>query len=170
MHSLVGYSLVSYLLGLKDRHNGNIMISIQGHLVFIDFGFAMGMAPGHAFSLEKAPFKLVQEYIDVMGGEKSACFEEFKRLFVAGFVAARKKAQIALGLIEIMMYKSNFPCFSGKRYGGGVAVKNFEKRLMLGVPDHKVKKKILALINAAKCAKGTVLYDTFQYHSNGILA
>lgn len=169
MLSLVGYSLISYLLGLKDRHNGNIMISIQGHLIFIDFGFAMGMAPGHACSLEKAPFKLVQDYMDVMGGKKSACFEEFKRLFVAGFEAARKNSQIALGLIEIMMYKSNFPCFSGSRYGGGVAIKNFEKKLMLAVPDHKIKKKVLALIKAAKCATGTILYDKFQYHSNGYL-
>ncbi len=46
MLSLVGYSLVSYLLGLKDRHNGNIMIDVRGRLIFIDFGFAMGMAPG----------------------------------------------------------------------------------------------------------------------------
>merc|ERR1712100_98591 len=86
MLSLVGYSLVSYLLGLKDRHNGNIMIDVRGRLIHIDFGFAMGMAPGHECSFERAPFKLTQDYIDVMGGADSPCFAEFKRLFVAGFV------------------------------------------------------------------------------------
>jgi len=119
MLSLVGYSLVSYLLVLKDRHNGNIMIDIRGHLIFIDFGFAFGMAPGHEWSLERAPFKLTQDYIDVMGGEHSSTFADFKRLFVAGFEAARANSQIALGLVDIMMYQSNFPCFSGARYGGG---------------------------------------------------
>jgi len=169
MSSLVGYSLVSYLLGLKDRHNGNIMIDTKGHLIFIDFGFAMGMAPGHEFSFEKAPFKLVNDYMDVMGGPKSECFAEFKRLFVSGFEAARANAQVALGLVEIMMYKSNFPCFTGSRYGNGISLKRFESRLMLDVPDNKIKKKAQHLIDNAMNHTGTVLYDKFQHYSNGYI-
>jgi phosphatidylinositol 4-kinase len=146
MQSLAAYSLVSYLLGLKDRHNGNIMIDTRGHLIHIDFGFAMGMAPGHEFCFERAPFKLTQEYVEVMGGPDSECFAEFKRLFVAGFIEARNNSQIAFGLVEIMMYKSNYPCFSGFRYGHGSAMKRFEKRLMLYTPDDRVEKKALGLV------------------------
>ena len=146
MLSLVGYSLVSYLLGLKDRHNGNIMIDTRGHLIHIDFGFAMGMAPGHEFSFEKAPFKLTQDYIDVMGGLSSPCFREFKRLFVSGLETARANSQIALGLVEIMMYKSKYPCFSGTRYGGRTGIINFQNRLMLKTPDKEVRRKALSLI------------------------
>ena len=167
MLSLVGYSLVSYLLGLKDRHNGNIMIDVRGRLINIDFGFAMGMAPGHEFSFERAPFKLTQDYIDVMGGVSSTCFAEFKRLFVAGFEAARSNSQIALGLVEIMMYKSNYPCFSGPRYGGNKAIINFQNRLMLRTPDKDVPKKALALIEASMNSYGTWAYDRFQLYSNG---
>jgi len=146
MLSLVGYSLVSYLLGLKDRHNGNIMIDVRGRLIFIDFGFAMGMAPGHEFSLERAPFKLTQDYLDVMDGLRSDCFIEFKRLFVAGFIAARSNSQIALGLVEIMMYKSNYPCFSGPRYGNNAAITAFENKLFLRAPEKDIKRKALNLI------------------------
>jgi phosphatidylinositol 4-kinase len=167
MLSLVGYSLVSYLLGLKDRHNGNIMIDVRGRLIFIDFGFAMGMAPGHEFSFERAPFKLTQDYIDVMGGINSECFAEFKRLFVAGFEAARANSQIALGLVEIMMYKSNYPCFSGPRYGGKKALIGFQNRLMLHTPDEEVKQRALQLIESSMMHSGTWLYDRFQLYSNG---
>jgi phosphatidylinositol 4-kinase len=146
MQSLCAYSLVSYLLGLKDRHNGNIMIDTRGHLIHIDFGFAMGMAPGHEFCFERAPFKLTKEYVDVMGGPDSECYGEFKRLFAAGFKEARNSSQIALGLVEIMMYKSNYPCFSGFRYGHGVAIKRFERRLMLHTRDDRVEKKALGLV------------------------
>ena len=64
----------------------------------------MDMAPGHEFSMERAPFKLTQEYLNVMDGLKFECFTEFKRLFVAGLEAARANSQTALGLVEIMMH------------------------------------------------------------------
>ena len=167
IRSLAGYSLVAYLLGLKDRHNGNIMIDTRGHLIHIDFGFAFGMAPGHEWSFERAPFKLTRDYIDVMGGLYSEGFKEFEKLFVNGFKAARSNSLTALGLVEIMMYKSNYPCFSGTRYGGGVSLKKFEKRLMLDIPDSKVDAKAKKLIKSSIDHSGTKLYDVFQYHSNG---
>lgn len=165
--SLAGYSLVCYLLGLNDRHNGNIMIDTRGHIIHIDFGFAFGMAPGHEWSFERAPFKMTRDYIDVMGGTGSDCFKEFKKLFVDGFKAARSNSLTALGLVEIMMYKSNYPCFTGTRYGGGVSLKRFEKRLMLNVPDSKVEKKAEQLITSSIDHYGTKLYDIFQKQSNG---
>jgi phosphatidylinositol 4-kinase len=167
VQSLAAYALVSYLLGLKDRHNGNIMIDTRGHLIFIDFGFAMGMKPGHEFSFERAPFKLTREYVEVMGGVGSDCYKEFENLFVAGFEECRKNSQIALGLVEIMMYKSNYPCFSGWRYGKGRALTKFEERLMLRVPEGKVKAKALRLIRKSRQHFGTYLYDRFQLASNG---
>ena len=167
VQSLAAYSVVCYLLGLKDRHNGNIMIDMRGHLIHIDYGFCLGMCVGHEFTMERAPFKLTEEYVEVMGGYGSEAYREFERLFVAGMVEARSKSHIALGLVEIMMYQSNYPCFSGRRYGGGQALKGFRQRLMLNVPENQVESRAKALIAKAHNHWGTRAYDAFQHWSNG---
>ncbi len=51
LYTLVGYSLVSYLIQVKDRHNGNIMIRKDGSIIHIDFGFFMSNAPGKGVEL-----------------------------------------------------------------------------------------------------------------------
>ena len=87
--SLAGYSLVTYLLQIKDRHNGNILLDRDGHLIHIDFGFMLSNSPGN-IGFEAAPFKLPLEYIEVLGGVNSGPYLEFRRLFRDGFEAARK--------------------------------------------------------------------------------
>ena len=40
--SLAGYSLITYLLQVRDRHNANLLIDAHGHIVHIDYGFILG--------------------------------------------------------------------------------------------------------------------------------
>lgn len=60
--SLAGYSLVQYIFQIKDRHNNNILIDTEGHMIHIDFSFILSSSPGN-MNFEKAPFKLTSDYI-----------------------------------------------------------------------------------------------------------
>ena len=60
--------MVCYLLQIKDRHNGNILLTRHGHIVHIDFGFFLCSSPGKGIGFETAPFKLTREFVEMMGG------------------------------------------------------------------------------------------------------
>jgi len=59
VESLAGYCLVTYILQIKDRHNGNILIQNDGQIIHIDYGFILGTSPGN-MNFENAPFKFTQ--------------------------------------------------------------------------------------------------------------
>ncbi|CAM9124180.1 unnamed protein product [Ectocarpus sp. 12 AP-2014] len=164
--SLAGYSVVSYLLRIKDRHNGNVMLDSDGHIVHIDFGFVLGSAPGNKFSMERAAFKFTSEYLEVLGGKDSPVYEEFIEMFCKGLAAARKYATVTITMLEIMMFQSEFPCFE---YMGDAALTTFKKRLMLGAKDSDVARRARRMVNKANAHVGTRLYDQFQLCTNGIL-
>lgn len=82
--SLAAYSIISYVLQLKDRHNGNVLIDNEGHIVHIDFGFMLSNSPG-SVGFEAAPFKLTQDYVDVLGGVNSQAFDDYKTLCKQAF-------------------------------------------------------------------------------------
>ena len=75
--SLAGYCVVSYLLQIKDRHNGNLLLHAQGHIIHIDFGFILSNSPGNA-NFESAPFKLTNEFVQVLGGPDAPLFRRFR--------------------------------------------------------------------------------------------
>jgi phosphatidylinositol 4-kinase B len=58
-------------------------------------------SPG-SVGFELAPFKMPQEYIDVLGGLASEKFTEFRDLLKLGFLALRKRADSITHLVEIM--------------------------------------------------------------------
>ncbi|KAJ1658893.1 Phosphatidylinositol 4-kinase pik1alpha (PI4-kinase)(PtdIns-4-kinase) [Dispira simplex] len=165
MRSLVGYSLISYILQLKDRHNGNILVDKEGHLVHIDFGFMLTNSPG-SMGFEMAPFKLSQEYIDVLGGLDGVKFTEFRDLMVKGFLALRKYADNIILLVDMMQKDSKLPCFVSSSANAASALK---ERFQINLTETQVNDYVDNMIVSSCCNVFTRLYDTFQYYSNGIL-
>ncbi|NXJ06648.1 PI4KB kinase, partial [Odontophorus gujanensis] len=101
VQSCAGYCLVCYLLQVKDRHNGNILLDADGHIIHIDFGFILSSSPRN-LGFETSAFKLTTEFVDVMGGPDGDMFNYYKMLMLQGLIAARKHMDKVVQIVEIM--------------------------------------------------------------------
>lgn len=111
IRSLAAYSVVSYILQVKDRHNGNILVDNDGHVVHIDFGFLFDISPGGNLKFERSPFKLTQEMVDILGGTlETEQFGLMLELATKSFLCIREHMDEILVLVELML-GTGFACF-----------------------------------------------------------
>ncbi|ESO07679.1 hypothetical protein HELRODRAFT_76296 [Helobdella robusta] len=166
VQSCAGYSLVCYLLQVKDRHNGNILLDCHGHIIHIDFGFILSISPGKNLGFETSAFKLTREFVEVvMGGLHSDMFEYYKILMLQGLVAARKQMDELVPLIEIMQSGSQLPCFGR----GASTIKGLRDRFHMNLTEEQLQLQIDSMVDSSINSLTTKLYDNFQYYTNGIL-
>ncbi|KAK6070060.1 phosphatidylinositol 3 [Seiridium cupressi] len=159
--SMAAYSIISFLLQFKDRHNGNIMIDDAGHILHIDFGFCFDIAPG-GVKFERAPFKLTGEMLAVMGGSPDhQAFKWFEELCVKAFLAARPYAE-KLSQIVLLMMDSGLPCFKPE------TVAHFKERFVLDRNEREAALFVRDLVKKSANNYSTAVYDQFQLMTNGI--
>ncbi|KAJ1776768.1 Phosphatidylinositol 4-kinase pik1alpha (PI4-kinase)(PtdIns-4-kinase) [Coemansia sp. RSA 1824] len=164
MRSLASYSLITYVLQIRDRHNGNILLDTAGHVIHIDFGFMLYNSPG-SVGFEQAPFKFPMEYVDILGGRESTKFAEFRRLLVTAFLALRKHADNVCLLVEMMIKDSPLPCLGG----GPATVAALRERFHLALSESQIEELVNTMLVSSCDNITTRMYDAFQYYSNGIL-
>lgn len=102
MKSCAGYCVATYLLGVGDRHNDNIMCTSSGSVFHIDFGYFFGqkVTVGGIVPKETAPFVLTREFVTVMGGEDSELFKNFVELCKNAFLYLRRRYKIFITLTQ----------------------------------------------------------------------
>jgi hypothetical protein len=98
--SCAAYCVITYLLGIGDRHLENIMITKEGYIFNIDFGYVLGLDP----KLLSPKFRLTTEMIDAMGGLHSKYFENFKQYCTIAFNCLRKHVDLFYILILQLTY------------------------------------------------------------------
>ena len=76
--------VLTYILGIGDRHLDNLMMKPDGHLFHIDFGFIFGRDPKPL----PPPFRLIRQFIDAMGGEESEHYSRFRSYCFQGLFCA----------------------------------------------------------------------------------
>jgi len=99
INSCAGYCVVTYLLGIGDRHLQNLMIDKNGRLFHIDFGYILGKDPKPL----PPPIKLCKEMVELMGGKGSKGFNDFQQKCVNAYWVLRENARVIVNMFYLMI-------------------------------------------------------------------
>jgi len=102
--SCAGYCVATYVIGIGDRHNDNIMLKKTGQLFHIDFGHFLGhFKTKFGFDREKAPFVFTPQYAHILGNKSSPMYQLFEDTCCAAYNIVRKNADLFINLFSMML-------------------------------------------------------------------
>lgn len=102
IRSCAGYCVITYLLGVGDRHLDNLLICPDGHFFHADFGYILGRDPKPYPPMMKLPIQI----IDGMGGATSENYDKFRSYCFTAYNTLRKSANLILNLFALMTESS----------------------------------------------------------------
>ncbi|KAF9209146.1 Phosphatidylinositol (PI) 3-kinase [Haplosporangium sp. Z 27] len=142
--SCAGYCVIMYLLGVGDRHLDNLLLSPNGNIFHVDFGFILGRDPKPF----PAPMKITKEMVEAMGGFNSVHYQSFKSYCFTAYNILRKSANLILNLFGLMV-DANIPDIKAEP---DKAVWKVEERFQLNLTDDEAIKFFQNLINESVSA------------------
>ncbi len=152
MRSCAAYCVATYVLGIGDRHNDNIMITRTGYFFHIDFGHFLGNFKSKmGIKRETAPFVLTQQYVECMGGKKSALYREFVVLCGRIFNILRRNSDLFVTLFHMMLL-TGIPELQHEK-----DIKYLVTALHLNLTEAEATKKFEKLIEEAQNSKMTLI-------------
>ncbi|KAL8780767.1 MAG: hypothetical protein Q9213_006314 [Squamulea squamosa] len=161
--SCAGYCVITYLLGVGDRHLDNLLLTPDGHFFHIDFGYLLGRDP--------KPFapamKLCREMIEGMGGPSSKLFTKtFKQYCHTAFTTLRKQSNLILNLFALMVDAN----IQDIRLEPDKAVLKVRERFALGVSEEEAIRGFDAVVSESVGSVGAVVIDRIHDLMQGLRA
>lgn len=80
------YCVMTYILGVGDRHLDNLLLKRDGALFHVDFAYLLGQEP----KILPPPMKLTKEMVEGMGGPGSTGFRKFRQYCHTAYLVIRR--------------------------------------------------------------------------------
>jgi phosphatidylinositol 3-kinase len=135
IRSCAGYCVITYILGVGDRHLDNLLLQPSGHFFHIDFGFILGRDPKPFAPL----IKLCKEMVEGLGGTTSPQYAQFKQYCFTAYTTLRKSSSLVLNLFSLMVQSSvtDIRLMEEQMGGMGGAVGKVRERFNLDVSEEE---------------------------------
>ncbi|EGO24626.1 putative atypical/PIKK/PI3K protein kinase [Serpula lacrymans var. lacrymans S7.9] len=150
VRSCAGYCVVTYLLGVGDRHLDNLLLTPD-----VDFGYILGRDPKPF----PPPVKVCKEMVDGMGGAQSSHYARFKNFCFTAFTILRKSANLILNLVALMV-DANIPDIKHRDVH-----EQIQEKFRLDLTEEEAIKHFEALLNETSYFTAVLdrIHDLAQY-------
>ncbi|XP_042007161.1 phosphatidylinositol 3-kinase, root isoform-like isoform X2 [Salvia splendens] len=152
--SCAGYSVITYILGIGDRHLDNLLLQDNGRLFHVDFGFILGRDPKPF----PPPMKLCKEMVEAMGGAESQYYTRFKSYCCEAYNILRKSSNLILNLFHLMA-GSNIPDIASDPEKG---ILKLQEKFRLDLDDEESIHFFQDLINESVSALFPQMVETIH--------
>lgn len=160
--SCAGYCVITYLLGVGDRHLDNLLLAPDGHFFHADFGYILGRDP--------KPFapqmKLCKEMVEGMGSSNSPHYAAFKSYCFTAYTTLRKSSNLILNLFSLMV-DANIPDI---KVEPGRVVEKVRERFHLEMTEEEAMRHFEGLIVDSVGSIFPVVIDTIHNMMQGLRA
>lgn len=144
VRSCAGYCIATFVMGIGDRHNDNIMVKKSGHYFHIDFGHFLGnFKYQFGMSRERSKFVFTPEMAHVMGGRGTAHFDRFVDLSRQALHVLRSHGATLVNLFSLMV-PAGMPELSQKE-----DINYLRDMLMLDLTEEQVNEALAREVEAA---------------------
>lgn len=146
--SLAAYSVMTYVLKIGDRHDNNILVTRDGRLLHIDYGYILGDVT-KPFT---PPLKLSTEMITTIGDDG---MQRLCGWAGPAFNSLRKRARLILILIELM-FTAPLACF---QTAASSRLQQVESALLLSCTEIEAMNSLQAIFVESLNSKMQVIWD-----------
>ena len=155
--SCAGYCVLTYLLGVGDRHLDNLLLHANGHFFHCDYSFILGNDPK-----KYLPMRITEHMVHGMGGRESDNYARFLSLAGATFIALRRheNVRVVLSMVRLMI-PSSLPDVSVNQ-SPEQAIDGILERFRLDLSDEKALSYMEQLIEDSICSKMWMAVDAMH--------
>lgn len=156
IRSCAFYSVITFLLGIGDRHLDNIMLTERGEIFHIDFGFILGKDPRPM----KSPYMRITEgMLDAIGGYHSEEYGEFKELCYEIYDTLRRHVNTFVSLLSLLPKQNTGGTWTNPKISDNRVLREIVKRFAPGETYQQAK-----TILHTRIEKSTNMTSIGKYH------
>jgi phosphatidylinositol 3-kinase len=163
LQSCSAYCVITYLLGIGDRHLNNIMVTKNGVLFHIDYSFILGFDPK---ALTSPKIRIDPDMIDALGGVNSQYYVQFNKLCNKIFNCLRRHVNLFINLLSLLV-EVDPPIKNKVNFTREILMDEIMKRFIPGENYKDAEVQLTTQIESSSTTTyGQYLNDLLHYHNH----